>query len=116
MHQKIDHRSPLSNKDLKELLDELESAPEGRLNNLTSKVIIEECLYLRQLNAGEIPESENARNVRALLLIVADYQDSISALKRALRETVQERDAAQDFIKSARFNAAFGISEEPCEG
>lgn len=116
MHQKIDHRSPLSSNDLKELLDGLQDNPDALLNNLTCKVILEEVLYLRQLNEGDIPESELSRNVRSLLLIVADYQDNLSALKRELKTEATGRRAAEDFIKSARLAAAFSAPGVTCEG
>lgn len=115
MHQKIDHRSPISTSDLKEFLEHLEEHRNAALNNLTCRTLIEEVIYLRQLNEGEIPESESTRGIRSLLRIVSDYQDAFDHLHEETEALSDKLKAAEAFIKDAEVESLFGTKEKASE-
>jgi hypothetical protein len=108
MHQKIDHRSPISTEDLKEFLQGLEEHRDVSLNNLTCRTLVEEVIYLRQLNDGQIPETEAARGIRSLLKIVADYQDAWDGVEADNNDLRNKLAAAEAFIKDAKVEGLFG--------
>jgi hypothetical protein len=112
MHQKIEHRSPISNEDLKELLAGLEERRDASLNNLTCRTLIEEVLYLRQINDGIIPETQAVRGIRSLLRIIGDAQDEYDELLEAYNSTSGRLAAAEAFIKDATPVGVFGKVDE----